>query len=131
MHRLLRRCLIGMLAMALVVAGSPLAHAMPCAPTVQSAHQHADMATASEVGHAHHHDMARSGETPQPQDDQHPSATPCKCLNCSLCVTTLVAPFMRDVTPERRSLAVRYDIFASGDRRAFVFIDPGIPILAA
>ena len=128
MHRHLRRALIGMLAMALVVAGLPLAHAMPCAPS-PSVHQHADMAMAAEAGHAHHHDMVQAVDASQ-QDDALPAAAPCKCLNCSLCVTTLVAPLTRDMTPQRRSLAVRYGSVAIGDLRAFVFIDPGIPILA-
>lgn len=130
MHRLLRRALIGMLAMALVVAGLPLAHAMPCAP-VQVMHQHHDTAMASDSGHVHHHQMAQLSADPQPRDDQHPAAAPCKCLNCSLCLTALVVLPTRDVAPERRSLAVRYGSAATGDLRAFVFIDPGIPILAA
>jgi hypothetical protein len=114
-----------MLAMALVVAGLPLAHAMPCAPA-----QHDHMAVAADEAHAHHHDMTQTAEAPQ-QDDAPDAAAPCKCLNCSLCVTTLVAPLTRDVAPERRSLAVRYGLFAAGDPGSFVFIDPGIPILAA
>ena len=128
MHRLLRRALIGMLAMTLVFAGLPLAHAMPCAPSA-SGHQHVDMAMAAETGHAHHHEMA--ADASQPQDDAPSTGAPCKCLNCSLCVTTLVAPMMRDVTPERRTLSVRYGSFIAGDFLAFVFIDPGIPILTA
>jgi len=121
MWNILRRALIGMLAMALVVAGLPLAHAMPCTPV--QLHE----AMPVEAGHVHHHEMTQAGDMDEAPD----AAAPCKCLNCSLCVTTLVAPLTRDVSPERRSLAVRYGLFAAGDPGGLVFIDPGIPILAA
>lgn len=124
-----------MLAMALVVAGLPPAHAMPSyatasASSVEAApakHSHHDMA-AGPSAPAHHHESIQAEEAPQsPNDGRHDTA-PCKCLNCSQCAASFVAPFHRDVQPWRRASAIDYGFFVQGDPRAFVFIDPGIPI---
>ena len=121
--------------MALVLAGLPTAHAMPSyamvlAPSVEAApatHRHHDTAAAPSAP-AHHHEAIPADEAPQPPNDGHHDVAPCKCLNCSQCAASFVPPFHRDVQPWRRASAIDYGFFIQGDPRAFVFIDPGIPI---
>jgi hypothetical protein len=132
MFRIVRRSVVFFLAMALVVAGLPLAHAMPCASSAQPAgvHEHHGMADTG-ASHADHRDMMQASEAPPSQDHQQHAVAPCKCLNCSMCVASFVAPHGLGSTPERIGFAVRYELAARGDLRAFIFIDPGIPIASA
>lgn len=112
----LRRSLGMILAMALVVAGLPVAHAMPA-----STHEHV----------AHHCDEMVMDAMPSDQDSQPDQTMPCKCLNCSMCVANFVTPVLRLATPERRAIAVVYRIDATHRAGIAAPIDPGIPILAS
>jgi hypothetical protein len=138
MRGFLHRSLGLVLAMALVVAGLPMAHAMPDAQSIYVAtpmhaamQHHADMAAMTSADHAHHHADMVMDIAPDKDDDGRPSAVdPCKCLNCSMCVASFVASPMRFPTPERRIVAVTYRSAATGIPGIAVRVDPGIPILA-
>lgn len=119
MHRLAHRGLIWMLALALVVAGLPIAHAMPAAPAVQAA---ATM-------HHHHDGMTMDAMSDQDDGDQSAPAAPCKCLNCSMCVASAPVSPLRLVGPERRVVAVVYRIDPAGIPGIAGYVEPGIPIL--
>lgn len=120
MGRFARRSLVLILAMALIVGGLPLAHAMPCASfahPVEMAHQH-DGSQASPEQHRHDgHGKTALGV--------------CKCLNCGMCATAYVAPLLREATPERREFAVRYVSASAQHPTTLTFVDPGIPIAMA
>ena len=106
MHRLLRKGLIWTLAIALMMAGLPLAHADGCAQqssvTAQDMHDLHDM----------HHDMsvddaAMTDSVPSPQHDKSAASTPCKCLNCSSLCAAFVALCVRSFIAARRTDAAR------------------------
>jgi hypothetical protein len=136
MQGIAKRGLIWMLAMALVVAGLPMAHAMPDAsmPPMQAhgaMHHHSGMMSMSDADHAHHHDGVAMDVASDQDDEGQPSKSdPCKCLNCSMCVTSFVTSPMRLSTPERRIIAVTYPMGSAGAPGIAVRVDPGIPILA-
>lgn len=131
MNGFARRILAFVLVMALVVAGMPLAHAMPCESLAQVEQVHTHHATAHDVpDHGDQHRLKHAGQAPMSQDDPQHTAAPCKCLNCNTCLASFVAPLDFTVTLERVGFAVSYDPVATGDLGAFVFIDPGIPIFA-
>lgn len=131
MGKLARRSLILILAMALILGGLPLAHAMPCASSTQPAemaHQHDGMAMAGD----HIHDGSQASPRPHRHDGQGPAALDvCKCLNCGMCATGYAAPLLGAITPERRAFAVSYLPASTGLPAALTFVDPGIPIAAA
>ena len=144
MQRIAQRGLVWIIALALVVAGLPMAHAMPDASApiqiaqiqtvpIHAAMQHqADVAQMSAADHAHHHHegMAMDVASDQNDDGQPQSSAPCKCLNCSMCVASFVAASLRLSTPERRIVAVTYALAPAGIPGIAVRVDPGIPILA-
>lgn len=131
MGSLLQRSLGLVLAMALVVAGLPVSHAMPTVSTLQQHDGHADAVTAS-ASHGHDcHDTAMDAMPGVDQTDQTNTAAPCKCLNCSLCLANFVAPLLRLATLERRTIPVIYRIHAVHMAGVAIPIDPGIPILAS
>ena len=117
----LRRSLGMILAMALVIAGLPVAHAMPAAT------HHHDMA----IEVAHHCDEMAMDAMSSNEDSQPEQAMPCKCLNCSICTANFVAPMLRLAAPERRIIPVTYRIDAPHLAGIAAPIDPGIPILAS
>src|SRR4051812_1884271 len=119
MHDLARRGLVWMLALALVVAGLPIAHAMPDAPVVQ----------VLQTMHHHHDGMAMDVTSDRDDGDQPSSTSPCKCLNCSMCVASATVSPPRLANPERRVAAVVYLIDATGIPGIAVRVEPGIPIL--
>ncbi len=132
MNRLLQRCLVGLLAMALFASGVPLAHAAPCA----TAHR-ADAATHQHAPHqatAHHHaaDSAvhAQADSTQPDHSQRKvAAGDCNCNCLSLCAASDLSQ-TRLATLERRSIGVRYVFVVHELHDAVLRIDPGIPILA-
>jgi hypothetical protein len=126
----LRRSLGLLLAMALVVAGMPLAHAMPAeVPAVVASQHHGDAVMAA-THHGHHcDDQAIDAAAPADDTGQADAAAPCKCLNCSLCVAGFVNPMPRLSVLERRTMAVVYRIDATHLAGIASPIDPGIPIL--
>ncbi len=128
----LKRVLVLILAMALFVAGMPLAHAMTAngaAPPSNMAHHHdtVPMALADRADHMHAHDgMANTADH---RDDHGKLALdPCKCLNCGMCGTPGVTTPVRELAPERRMLAVTYRSFSTERTDASTSVDPGIPI---
>jgi hypothetical protein len=130
MGSILRRSLGLVLAMALVVAGLPVSHAMPTVSTLQQHDGHAE-AIASSASHLHHcDDMAMDAAPGLDEPDQADHAAPCKCLNCSLCLANFVTPLLRLAMLERRTIPVIYRIHATHMAGVGIPIDPGIPILA-
>jgi hypothetical protein len=129
MQRIAQRGLVWIIALALVVAGLPMAHAMPDAMPMQ---HHAEMAptTSVEDSHHHHDDLVMDAASDRDDDGQPQSSAPCKCLNCGMCVASFAAAPMRLSTPERRVVAVTYRIAAAGIPGIAGRVDPGIPILA-
>lgn len=112
-----------MLALALVVAGVPLAHAMP-----EHAMPDAPAMQAAEAMH-HHHDGMAMDATPDVDDtDQSGPAAPCKCLNCSLCAVSATVSPLRLAFPDRRVAAVVYRTDARGIAGVAGRVEPGIPI---
>jgi hypothetical protein len=132
MKTFLHRSLGLLLAMALVVAGLPIAHAMPdvpsSPPTHAAMHRHVGMAMAS-ADHPHQHDMAIDAADDRSDADQ-PTPTPCKCLNCSMCVASLMQAPVHFATPLRRIVAVTYRSDVIDMSGIAIRIEPGIPILA-
>jgi hypothetical protein len=122
MQILARRGLAWLLAMALVIAGLPVAHAMP----VAASHHAKTMAISA--GHAHHCDDMAMEALPPDGDSQPHELAPCKCLNCSMGVAGFT-PLLRMSIPERRAMAVVYAIDAAHLAGIAAPIDPGIPIL--
>jgi hypothetical protein len=134
MQSIAKRGLIWMLAVALVVAGLPMAHAMPNARFLDETtamhaamQQHADMAIGT-PDHAHHHDGMAMDAMSDEGGDQPASSAPCKCLNCSMCVASAMASPVRFANPERRIAIVVYRLDAAGTAGIAVRVDPGIPI---
>jgi hypothetical protein len=127
----LKRVLVLILAMALFVAGMPLAHATAneAAPSSDMAHRHdtVSMALADRADHMHAHDgMANTADH---RDDHGKLALDlCKCLNCGMCGTPGVTTPVRELAPERRMLAVTYRPFSTERTDASTSVDPGIPI---
>jgi hypothetical protein len=124
MHRFARPGLIWMLALALLVAGLPVAHAMPDAPAILVAGVHAE-----DMMHHHHDGMAMDAMADPDDGDQPASTAPCKCLNCSMCVATGMASPLRLANPDRRVANVVYRIDTTGIPGIAVRVEPGIPIL--
>ena len=126
----LRRILVFVVVIALVAAGMPLAQAASCAPAAQptAAGHHRD--AAASLGHRHRD--ATQGQTHSHRHDRNKLAfDSCKCLNCALCTTPVIAVPLRDVTPERRAVAACYRRVADAIANAPISVDPGIPIAAA
>ena len=128
----LKRVLVLILAVALFVAGMPLAHAMTAngaALPSNMAHHHdaVPMTLADRADHMHAHDgMANAADH---RDDHGKLALdPCKCLNCGMCGTPGVTTPVRELAPERRMLAVTYRPFSTERTDASTSVDPGIPI---
>jgi hypothetical protein len=135
MGTIARRSLGLILAIALIAGGLPLAHVMPCASSTQPAemaHQYDGMQTGMVGDHMHSH----NGSQTSPQRHRHDGhgqtgLDVCKCLNCGMCATAYVAPLVREATPERRFLAVRYVSAPARHPTILTFVDPGIPIATA
>jgi hypothetical protein len=133
MGRGIQRGLVVFLTIALIVGGFPLAHAMPQA---SAPHMHHDAMQDDAVHHdmtspeaMHHHAMAAEQRAPQRDRDDHAAGDPCNCLDCNMCTTPGVMPMIRDLQVGRRILAVSYRSSLVTPRSAWIFVDPGIPIL--
>jgi hypothetical protein len=143
MQNLVRRSLVWLVAVAIMIAGLPVAHVMP----VQAATaQHADVMAAA-AAPAHHCDEMAMAAAPvadeadqatidqaaidQANTDHANAGAPCNCLNCSMCIANFVTPPQRFAALERRMVAVTYRIDAGHLAGTVPPIDPGIPILAS
>ena len=109
-----KRVLVLILAVALFVAGMPLAHAM----TANGAALPSNM--------AHHHDAVPM--TLADRADHMHALDPCKGLTSGMCGTPGVTTPVRELAPERRMLAVTYRPFSTERTDASTSVDPGIPI---
>ncbi|MET0968037.1 MAG: hypothetical protein ABWY18_02445 [Tardiphaga sp.] len=107
------------MALALLVAGLPVAHAMPDAPAMPGAG----------MMHDHHDGMAMDAMSDADDGDPSAPTAPCKCLNCSMCVTSATVSPVRLADPERRVAAVIYRSDATGIAGIAGHVEPGIPIL--
>jgi hypothetical protein len=134
MRRFARYGLIWILAVALVAAGLPMAHAMPLAnssPSHAMMDHHAEMAAMTAADHAHDHDgIAMSAASDQEERGGAAAIGRCKCLNCGMCAVNCVVPLARLASPELRVVAVSYFPEFAGLAGVAVRIDPGIPIVA-
>jgi hypothetical protein len=118
------------LAVALVVAGMPMAHAMPADVSAIAAVQHHGDPVMEATSHRHHCDEQTADAAASADDaGQADAAAPCKCLNCSLCVAGFFNPMSRPLTFERRTVAVVYRFGTTHMVGIAPLIDPGIPIL--
>jgi hypothetical protein len=117
------------LAVALVVAGMPMAHAMPADVSVIAAAQHHGDPVVEATSHGHHCDEQAIEAASADDAGQDDAAAPCKCLNCSLCVAGFFNPIFRAVTFERRTVAVVYRFGSTHLVGIAPPIDSGIPIL--
>lgn len=134
MGGILRRCLVVILSAALLAAGLPAAHAIPCATTSQppaSVHHHHDMATTMDMT-SHIHDSDQVAMPSQRHEHRDNVAFDiCKCLNCGMCATPVMQPSARSVIPERFGHRFLHAFAEEICPAVAVGVDPGIPILAA
>ncbi|MCX7319331.1 MAG: hypothetical protein NT113_07485 [Hyphomicrobiales bacterium] len=101
----LRRSLAMVLAVALVVAGMPMAHAMPADVSAIAAAQHHGDPVVEATSHGHHCDEQATEAASADDAGQADAAAPCKCLNCSLCVAGFFNPISCPVTFDRALIA--------------------------
>ena len=141
MGGVLQRSLAMLLAIALVVAGMPMAHAMPtevsaidgghhrASPHHAPQHHGDGVVAATHQGH-HCDEQATEAASSADHSGQADAATLCKCLNCSLCVAGFFNPISRPTIFERQTIAVVYGFGTTHLAGIAPPIDPGIPILA-
>jgi hypothetical protein len=144
-----RICLIVMVAISLVAAGMPFAHAMhgraAASPAVHETHQHvmsdhamsdhamADHAMADHAmpDHAMHDGRHMAHPTDQHQDGGVSAAI--DLLNgktcCSMCAPAYVAPALGQAGVMRIGFMVRYWVLAAFQPDTPAVVDPGIPII--
>jgi len=122
MRRLIRRAIVGLLAIALVASGSALGVSSHAAAHVHADHvDHASHGAASDGLMAHHHD-AQHESAPQDNADDQGSKTCCTMCTVASPLPLAAAPVLRfELSPAE---------YLSGSRSGIartVPVDPGIP----
>jgi hypothetical protein len=125
-----RVCLVVMVAISLVAAGMPFAHAMRAAAPAPMHEMHHHAVADHVSGHAMHDAQHVAHAGVQHHDD---SAAVIDLLNgkicCSMCAIAYVAPSLGQTDVIRVSFPIRYWVRTAFQPDTPAAIDPGIPIV--